>query len=196
MIQPQPDRIAAVILAAGASTRFGSAKQLARVGERTMLEVVVDVARAAELDPILAVVQPGLAVPPDVVPVVNDDPDAGLSRSLQLGIHAVPGDVSAAVVLLGDQPTLDPDLVRRLVAARGSAPAVATETDGLRMPPVVLERGAFALADALEGDEGLRGLLRSGSVEIVGVPVGSSIPDVDTPEDLARLGPGLTRRAD
>ncbi|MGH2356746.1 MAG: nucleotidyltransferase family protein [Candidatus Limnocylindria bacterium] len=188
---PQTDadnaRVAGIILAAGASTRFGSPKQLARIGKRTILETVVDVALAAGLDPVLVVVPPGMAVPPEVVPVVNDDPAAGLSRSLRLGVHAAPGDVAAVVILLGDQPTLEADDVRRLVAARGAAPVVASESNGLRMPPVVLERTAFALVDTLEGDEGLRSLLRSGSSDIAAVPVSSLAADVDTPEDLARL---------
>lgn len=188
---PQTDadnaRVAGIILAAGASTRFGSPKQLARIAKRTILETVVDVALAAGLDPVLVVVPPGMAVPPEVVPVVNDDPAAGLSRSLRLGVHAAPGDVAAVVILLGDQPTLDADDVRRLVAARGSAPVVASESNGLRMPPVLLERPVFALVDTLEGDEGLRSLLRSGSSDIAAVPVSSLAVDVDTPEDLARL---------
>ena len=99
-------QVAAIILAAGAATRFGSPKQLARIGERTMLESVVDLARRTELRPILVVVPPGLAVPADVVPVVNGEPAAGLSRSLRMGLAAVPAEVGAAVILLGDQPTM------------------------------------------------------------------------------------------
>src|SRR5688572_247553 len=82
----EPPRVAAIILAAGASTRFGSPKQLARVGERTMLDAVVELASAAGLQPIMAVVPPGIAVPPEAVPVLNDRPHEGLSRSLRLGI--------------------------------------------------------------------------------------------------------------
>ena len=99
-------RIAAVVLAAGASTRFGSPKQLARIGDRTMLASVIDIAREAELAPILVVIAPGIPVPPEVVPIVNAQPEAGLSRSLRMGIAALPPDVDAAVILLGDQPTL------------------------------------------------------------------------------------------
>ena len=102
----EPMRIAAVILAAGASTRFGSPKQLARIGDRTMLGSVIDTAREANLAPILVVVSPGIPLPPDVVPIVNAQPEAGLSRSLRMGIAALSPDVDAAVILLGDQPTL------------------------------------------------------------------------------------------
>lgn len=187
-MQSAQPRLAGVILAAGASTRFGSPKQLAQVGERTMLEAVVEIARAAGLTPIMAVVPPGIAVPPDVIPIINARPEAGLSRSLQLGFHSLPEDVSAAVILLGDQPTLDPAVVRQIVAARGDAPVVAVATNGLRMPPVLVERVAFGLADGLDGDAGLRSLLRESSARISEVVVGTTVPDIDTPEDLARLG--------
>lgn len=154
-----------------------------------MLEAVTDVARVAGLHPVIAVVPPGVAVPSDVVPEINGDAAAGISRSLRMGLAAVPPDVTAAVILLGDQPTLDPGVVRGLLNARGEASVVATESDGVPMPPVLLERSAFAQADGLEGDEGLRAMLRDGSVQVTTVPVSVPAPDIDTPEDLA----GLTR---
>jgi molybdenum cofactor cytidylyltransferase len=181
------DRVSGVILAAGASTRFGTPKQRARIGETTMLEAVVEIARRAGLAPILAVVPPGLAVPPDVVPVINADPDAGLSRSFQLGIAAVPVESPAVVVLLGDQPTLDPDDVRAIVAGRGRQPVVVAEADGLLAPPVLIEREAFGLADEVSGDAGLRDWLRANRDRVAAVSVRAHPPDVDTPDDLASL---------
>lgn len=181
-------RVAAVILAAGASTRFGSDKQLALVNGRPMLDAVIDVARRAGLTPIMAIVPPGLPVPPDAVPVINDLPEEGLSRSLRLGVGALPPEVPAAVILLGDQPTLDPGVIRRLLAARGERPIVATEARGVVAPPVLLERSAFALVEEISGDEGLRRLLRAGSGPVSTVRVAEHAPDVDRPEDLERLG--------
>lgn len=181
-------RIAAVVLAAGASTRFGSPKQLARIGGRTMLESVIEVARAASLAPIIAVVPPGIAVPPDVVPVVNTDPAAGLSRSLRMGIAAVPPDVGAAVILLGDQPTLPVETVRAVAgAARSDRPVVAARADGRLGPPVLVLRDAFGLTQEASGDEGLRSILTDHPELVTPVEVGEHAPDVDTPTDLAAL---------
>lgn len=188
MTASRQDVVAAIVLAAGASTRFGSPKQLVPVDGRSMLDAVIDVARRAGLTPILAVVPPGLAVPPDVVPVVNDLPTEGLSRSVRLGVGALPPEASAAVILLGDQPTIDPAVLRRLLAARGERPVVATEAQGIVAPPVLLERAAFPLVEQLSGDEGLRGLLRGGSPDVATVSVASHPPDVDRPEDVERLG--------
>ena len=100
-------QVAAVILAAGSSTRFGSPKQLARIGGRTMLEAIAATADEAGLHPLLAVVPSAISVPPGVVPVINDAPEAGLSRSLQLGIRAVPVEADAARSGRGDHPPLD-----------------------------------------------------------------------------------------
>src|SRR5919108_4364369 len=95
----RPSSIAAVILAAGASTRFGTSKQLVHLEGRTMLERVVGKARVAGLDPILVVAPSALELPPGTRRVANDDPTAGMSRSLRLGVEALPPDVAAAVVL-------------------------------------------------------------------------------------------------
>ena len=180
--------MAAVILAAGSATRFGSPKQLARVGDLTMLEAVVAIAREAGLDPILAVVPGALAVPPDVVPVRNDDPERGLSHSLQMGIAALPGDVEAALMLLGDQPTLPVATVNAIVAARGSRPIVAASSGGLILPPVLVERSTFDSVALLHGDLGLREIIRGNRQVVREVPVDAIPADVDTPADLERLG--------
>lgn len=186
--QNGPMQVAAVILAAGASMRFGSAKQLARIGSQTMLERVTEIARAAGLRPVIAVVPPGLAVLPGVVPVINDAPSDGLSRSLRLGLAAVPPEADAAVVMLGDQPSLALETLRAIIAeAREERPAVAATAGGRIGPPVLLRRDAFALADAAVGDEGLRAILLDRPELVTTVEVGHHARDVDTPEDLAAL---------
>jgi CTP:molybdopterin cytidylyltransferase MocA len=184
-------RVAGVILAAGASRRFGSPKQWARLGGRTLLEIVVATASEAGLDPVVAVVPRGFAVPPMAVPEVNDDPGAGLSRSLRLGLAAIPPDVSAAVILLGDEPMLRPADIRVVVEMAQRAPRriVAGRAGDRIGPPVLLQRDHFSLADAVEGDQGLGRLIADHPavtlVDLSDVPI-----DIDTPEDLERLGEG------
>jgi CTP:molybdopterin cytidylyltransferase MocA len=181
-------QVAAVVLAAGASSRFGSPKQLARIGDKTMLEAVAATAHEAGLDPVIAVVPPALAVPPDVVPEINDRPADGMSRSLRLGLAAVPAEVNAAVVLLGDQPTLSAATIRLLLEAAGPArQVVAATADGRIGPPVLVRREAFALAQDVIGDEGLRTILARNADLVTTVDIGEHVPDVDTPADLARL---------
>src|SRR5687768_6895658 len=189
-------KVAAVILAAGASTRFGSPKQNAPVGTGTMLAAIGNLARAAGLNPVIAVVPPGNAVPPDVVPVINADSAAGLSRSLRLGLAAVPAELSAAVVLLGDQPTLPVSAIRSLLAAATDLPIVAALAEGRIAPPVLIRRDAFALAAEARGDEGLRSVLEAHPELVFRVDVGTHPPDVDTPADLARIAHMFDSSAD
>jgi nicotine blue oxidoreductase len=180
---------AAVILAAGSSTRFGSPKQVARIGELTLLERVVALAREAGLAPIVAVVPPGLAVPADVLAVRNDAAHEGMSRSLRLGFAALPPDVRAAVILLGDQPTVPMESVTRVVAAAaGGSPVVAASAGGRLAPPILLMRAAFDLVDQTSGDAGLAPVLARHPELVTQVDVGEHPPDVDVPADLAALG--------
>ena len=184
-------KAAAVILAAGASTRFGSPKQLARIGGRTMLEMVAATARDAGLAPIIAVVPPGLAVPDDVVPVVNADPGAGISRSLRLGVDAVPPEVDAAVILLGDEPTVPAAAIAAVLSAAEPGRALVASRSGDRLgPPVLLRRWHFGLASRATGDEGLGPLLRR-LPDLVTIDLDEAPLDVDTTADLARLRNGI-----
>ena len=183
---PGQQRVTATVLAAGASSRFGSSKQVAPYAGGTMLDAVVATARRAELDPIIVVAPAALPLPDGVVRVANEEPAAGVSRSLRLGLAAVPAG-SAAMILLGDQPTVTAAHLRRLLEARGSKSIVATAAAGVLAPPVLLEPSAFALADEAQGDRGLRDLLRSRPNDVAAVEVIRHPPDVDEPSDLAAL---------
>ena len=182
-------KTAAVILAAGASTRFGSPKQLARIGGRTLVEHVVATARAAGLDPIVTVLPSGVDTPTGAVRVVNDDPAAGQSRSLRLGLAALEPGVGAAVILLADQPTLSLETLQAVVTEPDAGlPMIAAAADGRLGPPVMIRRDAFALADDISGDQGFRSVLADRPELVKRVDVGAPAPDVDSPEDLERLG--------
>lgn len=191
----QPDHVAAVVLAAGESRRFGSPKQLALLEGRTLLEHVLEAARAAGLRPVAAVVPVWLSRPAsfvgaaDLIWLRNPYPERGMSRSLRLGLEALPPDVSAAIVLLGDQPGVPAAQLHALVAARGRRPIVASAYGSLLAPPVLLERSEFAAVSELAGDIGLRELIRSDPERVVAVPA-EPLPDIDTPDDLPGDGRG------
>ena len=183
---PRQQRVAAVILAAGASSRFGLPKPLAAFDDGTMLGAVIATARRAGLDPVIVVASSDIPLPEDVVRVRNDDAAAGLSRSLRMGLAAVPAE-TPAVVLLADQPTVTRAHVARLLRARGLTAIVATAAGGLLAPPVLLEPPAFVLAQRVQGDRGLRDILRSQSEDVAVVEVIRHPPDVDEPSDLEAL---------
>jgi molybdenum cofactor cytidylyltransferase len=188
----QPDHVAAVILAAGQSYRFGAAKQLAELHGRTLLEHVLAVASAAGLAPIVAVVPVWLPPPPTMDHerlrwVRNPHPERGMSHSLRIGFEALDPGTGAAVILLGDQPIMPPTTIAALVAARGEKPIVATMSHGLLSPPVLIERSHFEVIRQPSGDIGLREVLNEHPEWVAAIEMTETIPDVDTADDLRAL---------
>jgi len=108
---------------------------------------------------------------------------------LQLGIGAVPPG-EAALVLLVDQPTLAPESIAAVLAARGTRPILAAQSGGRLAPPVLLEPEAFPVVATLAGDIGLREVFHRNPELVHAVPVPMHAPDIDTAEDLARLEGG------
>jgi CTP:molybdopterin cytidylyltransferase MocA len=181
--------VAAVILAAGASTRFGSSKHAVRLDGRTMLERVVGKARVAGLDPILVVAPSALELPPGTQLIANDEPATGMSRSLRLGIDAVPPTVEAALILLADQPTLPIATIDALLHSSTVSPVVAArDPAAVVAPPVLVRREAFGLAAEATADAGLRSAIEAHPELVATVDVSQHPPDIDTPADLAALG--------
>lgn len=154
-----------------------------------MLDRVVAIANASALTPILVVLPSGILAPEGTVAVINDRADEGISRSLRLGVEALPDDVDGAVILLGDQPTVPPAWIDALLLkAHGDRPVIAVRAEGRIGPPVLLRREAFHLLNEASGDAGLGPVLARHPELVAYVEVSAHAPDVDTPEDLEELG--------
>ncbi len=191
-------RVAAIALAAGASSRFGSNKLLAPLGGRPVLQHVLDAVAAAQVDPTVVVVgrdreaiEAGIAWRSERR-VVNDRPQDGLSSSLRLGLDAVAEDpaIEAVVIVLGDQPALRASVIDAVVSATDDRPAPFVRAryavDGAPNP-VLVRREAWATAAGLSGDRGLGPFLAAHPELVLAVEVDGANPDVDTPADLAAL---------
>jgi nicotine blue oxidoreductase len=169
--------ISAVVLAAGAATRFGSPKQL------LLLPYVLDGIRAAPVDEIVIVsgaypIEAGESIDLEGARVVPcPDWALGPGASLRCGLAALGDEADAALVVLADGPYLDPRAIERVLAHRDQAEFVAATYDGTRSHPAVIAR---SLWDKIP-DDGGRGL------EVLLIPCQDLIPpgDIDTP-DLAR----------
>ena len=122
---------------------------------------------------------------------VNPRPQDGLSSSLRVGLDAAAEDplAEAVLVILGDQPSVRPAVIRAVIAAAANVPQPiirARYSDDEAPNPVLVRRAAWALAAGLDGDRGL-GPLLARRPELVGeVAVDGRNPDIDTPADLAR----------
>jgi molybdenum cofactor cytidylyltransferase len=194
-------KIAAIVLAAGRSTRFGqdrvATKAVADLDGAPLVRRVAGAALASRASPVLVVTGHAgnliAAALKDYDVRVVDAPDyaAGLSRSLRAGVAAVADDADGAVVLLADMPLIAPALIDTLIAAFEAAPnakAVVPTYAGRRGNPVLLARGLFATVAGLDGDRGA-GQILAAIEGVVECPVTdeSIFADVDTPDDLRQL---------
>ncbi len=201
-------RIAAIVLAAGRSSRMAPAnKLLAEVDGAPMVARAVDAALASQAAPVVVVVgndaarvRASLAGRPITV-VENPAFAEGLSTSLRAGIAALPAGVDGAVVLLGDMPRVSARHVDRLIAAfnpvEGRAICVPTFR-AKRGNPVLWGAAFFPEMSTLGGDAGARALLGRHADQVVEVDMADDgvLLDVDTPAALAELrGPAPRERA-
>jgi CTP:molybdopterin cytidylyltransferase MocA len=189
------DGLYAVVLAAGASTRFGSPKQLVRVAGRPLLHTAVT--RAAEVtgNALIVVLGSGAAqlapllkhTPGSVV--VNHEWREGLASSIRAGVARLPAACSAVMLLLADQAAVTADDLRRLAGSWRKQPLhmAAALYGGACGVPAIFPRSAFRALAELRGDSGARALLRGNPDRVVRVPMPSAAIDVDTPEDLLAL---------
>ena len=187
--------IAGLLLAAGGARRFGSQKLLAPLDGTAIVRRAAETL-GAEVDELWVVVGcEGDAVRralDGVATHVVDNPqwERGLSSSLAAGIRALPPGVDAVVIALGDQPTLDNEVIRQVIASwrTSSQPIVSARYRGTRGHPVLLDRRVFAEASSGSGDVGARDLIARDPSRVAFVDVNGDPPrDVDTKDDLSAL---------
>jgi molybdenum cofactor cytidylyltransferase len=193
---PHAPRIAAILLAAGVSSRMGHNKLLAEIGGKPLVRRAVDAALASAARPVIVVtgseaenVDRALSGLPVTI-VRNLDFRKGLSTSLIAGINAVPDDCDGAVVLLGDMPDVTAHTIDKLIAAfdpeEDRTICVATR-DGKRGNPVLWSREFFSDIRKLEGDIGAKALIGENADIVCEVEMADDGPllDIDTPDALA-----------
>ena len=203
-VAPVPDparhapRIAALVLAAGRSTRMGpDNKLLAEVAGTQIVRRVVETALKSAARPVRVVVghqadAVRTALAGLKVSFVDNTRYAeGLSTSLRAGLQSLPTEIDGAVILLGDMPEIAPDLIDRLIAGfdpaegRGIAVPVA---GGKRGNPVLWGRAYFDAMAEVPGDTGAKHLLGRYGEAIVEITADTAVhTDIDTPDALAAL---------
>ena len=207
-----PAPVGALVLAAGLGRRFGSAKLLALWRGRPIVSYVLDVVAASRERSFLTagiVVHrpddfdtPGMARDRGLEPHRNSRPETGMASSLRLGLNALMAErwqpLDGALVVMGDQPLVRGDVIETLVHAFEPTmdlvrPRYAGDPDAPGHP-VIVHRRLWDRARSLTGDEGFRVMATWKDVRLSTIPVEGCNPDVDTPDDLARLdgvpGPG------
>ena len=192
--------IAGLLLASGASRRFGSNKVVASLDGRAVVRWSAE-ALAGAVDATFVVVPVqadeirGALHGLPVRWIENADAPEGMASSIRAGVAALPVEAEAVVITLGDQPLIDGGVIRDVVATWRAAPratraVVAEYADG-RGHPVLFGASLFAELRALDGDRGARELLRAHDESVAVVRVSGVRPaDVDTPDALTALARG------
>jgi molybdenum cofactor cytidylyltransferase len=187
--------IGGLLLAAGGARRFGSQKLVAPFRGAPVVRHAAE-AMESETDHLVIVVGSEAAAVRRAVDgvrariVENDDWALGLSTSIRCGIDAFGEGTEAAILAVGDQPQLAAETIRRVIDRwRESAkPIVSASYRGVRAHPVLFARDKFDALRRLEGDAGARLLIERSGDDVSYVEIDEPLPpDVDTPDDLARL---------
>ena len=189
------ETIAAVVLAAGGSSRFGEPKQLLDWHGKPLVKHVAELALEGGLKPVVVVsgadhdaVSQVLAGE-EVVVACNPGWASGQSSSVRVGIEALPDQVGGAMFLLVDQPLISPDLIKKILQQQHRNPAaiLLPVVDDIFGNPVLFDREVFDDLTQLGGDVGGRVLFEKYPVRKIKWEDNKSQQDIDTPEDYQRL---------
>jgi molybdenum cofactor cytidylyltransferase len=194
-----PMSVAAIIVAAGSSSRLGRPKQLVMIGEEPMLQRAIRCAQEAGASPVFVVLGAHRELIQNAIDfgaanvVVNEDWEEGLASSIRTGVKAVQSEAPAAegmLLMTCDQPRVTTMHLHRLIQmsyAQWQPTAIAStyeETPGI---PAIFPRQALRDLLALRGDKGARVLLAKPPWPVIVVPLEGGEIDIDRPEDLAQL---------
>jgi molybdenum cofactor cytidylyltransferase len=194
---PRAPRVAAIVMAAGRSSRMGGAnKLLTEVAGQTMVARAVDAVLASRARPVVVVLgheaaKVRAAIGDRPVTIVENPAFAsGMASSLKAGLVALPADIDGALVCLADMPRVDPHVLDRLISAFNPMEARAIclpVWEGKRGNPVLWARRFFPEMGSLAGDVGARHLIGQYAELVAEVPMPDDavLLDIDTPEALA-----------
>ena len=191
----ESSHIHVVVLAAGGSSRFGSAKQLVRVNGRPLMHSVVS--RAVELAGHSVTVVLG-AHAADLAPLlrhspasiaINRDWTEGIASSIREGLSHAPDTADGVLILLADQAAVTTEDLRRLAGLwrRNQTSIVTAQYAGAVGVPAIFPRWCFRELSELRGDRGAQLLLQRHVDRLVRLPMPSAELDIDRPEDLLSL---------
>lgn len=198
MVESNSRGVAAVVLAAGSSSRMGSPKQTLQFRGESLLRRAAQAALDAGCHPVVVVTGAhrelcrreldGL----DVLEVFNAGWETGMASSIRAGVQLLndaQAGIAAAVLMLCDQPRVTANVIHGLIAAHRAteSPVIASTYGGSFGVPVLFSRALFDELTQLEGMSGAKEIIRRHASQARFLPFEGGEVDVDTPEDFSRL---------
>lgn len=182
-------QIDVLVLAAGAASRFGSAKQLLIYRGRSLVQHCIDKANRLCPGRVFVVlganqelIEPLIS---DAKIIRNHDWQQGLGVSIAAGIDNIDPQSDGLLILLADQVALTTDELNLLLDAFDGSNTVAAQYAGRRGVPAIFPPSLYAELKALSGDSGAKALLQRSDINITEIDLPSGAMDIDTPEDWA-----------
>jgi molybdenum cofactor cytidylyltransferase len=199
-------KVAAILLAAGASTRMGRTKQLLPYGDETLVRWAARIALDSVCTPVLVVLGARselIRTELEDLPVQlleNRQWAEGLGSSVRCGIRgalALHPDLDAIVLLLADQPQVTAETINRLVAAaqKSAQPIIASAYANTLGVPALFTRDTFDELGNLPSEWGAKKLIANGGERVVAVPAPEAAWDIDTPENYRDLNEVIYAKA-
>ncbi len=197
-IDNEKSSIAIMILAAGASTRMGTPKQLLLYQGRSFLQYIIEMAIASVCHPVVVVlganaeqIYPQIKQLPIQV-VKNQDWVYGMSTSIRSGIELLnnlPQKIEAVVITLCDQPFVCDQIINQLVDAYYAVkkPIIACEYGGTLGVPAIFSQIFFSELAALKETSGAKKIINNHFIEVFSIPFSLGNIDIDTPKDYEQL---------
>jgi len=190
-------RIGAVVLAGGEGRRFGGNKLIVKIGEKILIQYVLEALEGLERIIIAGkYVHDLISYLPSEIIVYNPFWSKGLSTSLKLGMRFFI-DYDAIIVVLGDMPLITKETIKRIINAYNSnCKAVIPVHNRVFGNPVLIGKELYKEVEKIDGDIGARYIIRNlKKEEVCEVECGEEVLiDVDTPEDLALVSQKLASR--
>jgi len=190
--------VAAVILAAGGASRFGSAKQLAIVGEHSLCQLAINTARKVFQEDVYLVLGANRQSIQDQITGAHIIPNGhwreGIGTSIAVGVANLGDQFEGVMILLADQPDIQPAHLQGMIAKFTGSNIVAAYYRDKRGVPALFPKDCFPALSQLKGDQGAKQLLHSSNKSVTEYPLNEAAFDIDTPKNLREWKARLQNR--